>query len=95
MIKIRKGWISMKKFEYVIKDDVGIHARPAGVLVKEAKKYESKITISCDGKSAEATKLMAVMGLGVKCGQTVEVTVEGADEDTVVEEVKAFFETNL
>lgn len=85
----------MKKFEYVIKDEVGIHARPAGVLVKEAKKYESKITISCDGKSAEATKLMAVMGLGVKCGQTVEVTVEGSDEDTVVEEVKAFFETNL
>lgn len=85
----------MKKFEYVIKDEVGIHARPAGVLVKEAKKYESKITISCDGKSAEATKLMAVMGLGVKCGQTVEVTVEGSDEDIVVEEVKAFFETNL
>lgn len=85
----------MKKFEYVIKDEVGIHARPAGILVKEAKKYESKITISSNGKSAEATKLMAVMGLGVKCGQSVEVTVEGADEDTVVEEMKTFFEANL
>ncbi len=85
----------MKSFEYVVKDEVGIHARPAGILVKEAKKYESKITISKDGKSAEATKLMAVMSLGVKCGQTVEVTVEGADEDTAVEEIKAFFEQNL
>ena len=85
----------MKSFEYVVKDEVGIHARPAGILVKEAKKYESKITISKAGKSAEATKLMAVMSLGVKCGQTVEVTVEGADEDTAVEEIKAFFEQNL
>lgn len=85
----------MKKFEYVITDEVGIHARPAGILVKEAKKYESKITISCNGKSAEATKLMAVMGLGVKCGQTVEVTIEGADEDTTEKEIKTFFETNL
>lgn len=85
----------MKSFEYVIKDEVGIHARPAGILVKEAKKYESKITISKDGKSAEATRLMAVMSLGVKCGQTVEVTVEGADEDTALEGIKAFFEQNL
>ena len=85
----------MQKFSYVIKDEVGIHARPAGLLVKEAKKYESKITISKDGKSAEATKLMAVMGLGVKCGQSVEVSVEGGDEDAAFEGIKAFFEANL
>lgn len=85
----------MKKFEYVIKDEVGIHARPAGMLAKEAKKYESNIVIGKDGKKAEATKLMAVMGLGVKCGNTVEVEVDGADEDTAFEAVKAFFETNL
>lgn len=85
----------MKKFEYVVKDEVGIHARPAGLLVKEAKKYESKIMISKDGKSAEATKLMAVMGLGVKCGQSVEVSVEGGDEDAAFEGIKAFFESNL
>ena len=62
----------MKTFEYVIKDEVGIHARPAGLLVKEAKKYESRVTVSKDGKSAEATKLMAIMGLGVKCGRSEE-----------------------
>lgn len=85
----------MKHFEYVIKDSVGIHARPAGMLVKEAKKYESKIVINANGKSAEATKLMALMGLGVKCGQTVAVTVDGADEDTACEGIQAFFEGNL
>lgn len=85
----------MKKFEYVIKDEVGIHARPAGMLAKEAKKYASKIVISKDGKKAEATKLMAVMGLAVKCGNTVEVEVEGDDEDTAFEAVKTFFEANF
>lgn len=85
----------MKSFQYEIKDEVGIHARPAGLLVKEAKKYESKITISLDNKSAEATKLMALMGLGVKCGQTVEVSVEGTDEDAACESIRAFFESNL
>ena len=85
----------MKKFEYVIKDEVGIHARPAGLLVKEAKKYESKVSITKDGKSAEATKLMALMGLGVKCGESVEVSVDGADEDAAFEGIKAFFEANL
>ncbi len=85
----------MKNFEYVIKDSVGIHARPAGMLVKEAKKYESGIVIGANGKSAEATKLMAVMGLGVKCGQTVTVTVEGADEDAACEGIRAFLESSL
>lgn len=85
----------MKNFSYVIKDEVGIHARPAGLLVKEAKKYESKIILKKDGKQAEATKLMALMGLGVKCGQTVEVEISGADEEQAFESVKTFFEENL
>lgn len=85
----------MKNFNYTITDEIGIHARPAGLLAKEAKKYSSKITIHAGEKSAEATKLMALMQLGVKCGQTIEVTVEGEDEATAVEEIKAFFEQNL
>lgn len=85
----------MKQFEYTITDEVGIHARPAGILVKEAKKYESKITITRGEKTAEATKLMAIMGLGVKCGETVKVEVSGADEDAAYEGIKAFFEANF
>lgn len=85
----------MQKFSYVIKDEVGIHARPAGLLVKEAKNYESTIQIVKDSKSAAATKLMAIMGLGVKCGDTVEVQVEGPDEEAAFEGIKTFFENNL
>ncbi len=85
----------MKSFEYTIKDPVGLHARPAGILAKEARKYSSKITISCNGKSAEAVRLMGVMGLGVKSGQTVTVTVEGPDEETTFEAVRDFFTANL
>ncbi len=85
----------MKSFTYVINDELGIHARPAGLLVKEAKKYDSRIVLSKDGKSVEATKLMAVMGLAVKCGNTVEVTVEGGNEEAAYEGLKVFFETNL
>lgn len=85
----------MKNFSYVIKDEIGIHARPAGLLVKEAKKYGSKIVLKSGGKSAEASRLMAIMGMGVKCGQTVEVEIFGEDEDIAYEGMKAFFEENL
>lgn len=85
----------MQKFTYVIRDEVGIHARPAGLLVKAAKAYDCRIRIIKGGKSAEATKLMALMQLGVKCGDTVEVEVEGADEVRVCSDMKTFFENNL
>lgn len=85
----------MKSFSYTITDEVGIHARPAGLLVKEAKKYESKIVVKMGEKKAEATKLMALMGMGVKKDDTVTVEVEGADEDTAVNEIKTFFENNF
>lgn len=85
----------MKSFNYVIKDEIGIHARPAGLLVKEAKKFESAITLECGGKKAAATKLMAIMGMGVKTGNEVTVSAEGADEDVAIAAMKDFFEANL
>ena len=85
----------MQNFSYVIKDEVGIHARPAGLLVKEAKKYKKKKKIVKGEKSADAAKLMMVMSLGVKCGEEVAVEVEGEDEETACKEMKAFFESNL
>ena len=74
----------MKTFEYTIKDELGIHARPAGLLVKEAKKFESECTITKDGKTKKLTQLMMLMSLGVKQGDTVTVSAEGADEDAAV-----------
>lgn len=85
----------MKTFSYTVKDEVGIHARPAGLLAKKAKEFQSTITLEKDGKSPAATKLMAIMGMGVKCGDTVNITVEGADEDTAAAAMEEFFKTNL
>ena len=86
----------MKKFEYTITDPVGIHARPAGLLVKAAKALDSTVIIEkADGKSAAATKLMAVMGLGIKQGDTVFVTGEGGSEDANAAAMEQFFKDNL
>ena len=81
----------MKQFTYVVTDEIGIHARPAGLLVK----FQSTVMLTCKGKSAAATKLMAVMGMGVKHGDSVEVSVEGPDEDAAYEAMERFFRENL
>ena len=86
----------MKQFTYTITDPVGIHARPAGLLAKAAKALDSTVTIAkTDGKSAVATKLMALMGLGIKQGDTVTVTVEGSNEDANAVAMEQFFKDNL
>ena len=85
----------MNSFEYTIKDELGIHARPAGMLVKEAKKFASECTITKDGKTKKLTQLMMLMSLGVKQGDTVTVTAEGADEEAAAAALKEFFENNL
>ena len=86
----------MKQFSYTITDPVGIHARPAGMLAKAAKAMDSKITIAkADGKAAEAKKLMAVMGLGVKTGETVTFTIEGGDEEANAAAMEKFCKENM
>jgi phosphocarrier protein len=85
----------MKSFKYTIKDELGIHARPAGMLVKEAKNYESKITLEANGKSADISRLMAIMALGVKQGVEVTITAEGVDEDAAIAGIEAFLQENL
>ena len=85
----------MKEFQYVIKDEAGIHARPAGILVKQAAGYQSAVKITKGEKTADAKRIFGVMGLGVKTGEEVTITVEGADEDTAIAELEAFFKENL
>ena len=86
----------MKTFQYIITEPVGIHARPAGLLVKEVKALDSAVTIKkAEGKSVAATKLMAIMGLGIKQGDTVSVTLEGGNEDANAVALEEFFKENL
>lgn len=86
----------MKQFVYTITDPVGIHARPAGLLVKAIKGLDSTVTITrADGKSAGGTKLMALMGLGIKQGDTVTVSIEGGGEEANAAALEQFFKDNL
>lgn len=80
----------MKTFEYTIKDSVGIHARPAGMIVNKAKEFESAFTLQKDGRTADLKKLMSLMSLGVRSGDTVTITVEGPDEDRAAADMEKF-----
>lgn len=86
----------MKEFKYTITDETGIHARPAGLLVKEASKFSSNIEIKTDkGKIADAKRLFALMGLGVAHGDTITVCINGSDETQAEAALCSFLHENL
>ena len=86
----------MREFTYVVTEPIGIHARPAGLVVREAKKFpETQITMIKNGKEVNCQKLMRVMSLGVRHGESVVVRAEGADEDAAIAAMEAFFKSNL
>ena len=85
----------MKEFTHVIADPLGLHARPAGMLVKACAGYASAVTITAPTGKADAKRLMAVMRLAAKQGMELTVSIEGADEEKAATELKAFLEANL
>lgn len=86
----------MKQFEFTVSDPLGIHARPAGLLVKEAKAFaDTTVTITKNGTTVKATQLMKLMGLGVKQGDVVTVAADGANEDAAIAAMSDFFQKNL
>ena len=85
----------MKEITYKIKEEVGIHARPAGLLVKKASDFSSEITIVKGEKSVDAKKIFGVMSLGAKCGDEIKLTISGADEEQAAQELSKFLAENL
>jgi len=85
----------MKQFTYTIKDELGLHARPAGLLVKKAGSFKSNIHILKDSKSADGKRILGIMGLGVKQNDQITITVEGEDEEEAALELEGFFKNNL
>ena len=85
----------MKEFTYTIKDADGIHARPAGLLVKEAGKYKADIILRLGEKEGDAKRIFSVMSLGAKCGQTLAVNVAGDDEEVAAQALEQFLKENL
>ena len=87
----------MKKINYTVVAEAGIHARPAGLLVKQAASFKSDIKLlneeTC--KEADLKRLMAVMALGVKQGNRIVVTVEGEDEDEAYTVLESFLKENF
>lgn len=85
----------MKEFTYVIRDPEGLHARPAGLIVKLAQPYMSRITLEANGKSADCRRLFAVMKLAAKCGQELRVSAEGSDEEAAIRALQEFCSAEL
>ena len=85
----------MKEIKYVITDPLGMHARPAGMLVKAVAGYSSKITVTAPTGTADAKRLMALMRLAAKQGMELTITVDGADEEKATAELQAFLSANL
>jgi len=85
----------MKEFNFTITDPAGIHARPAGLLVRQAQPYTSEISVLKGERKANAKSMLSMMGLGAKSGETVIIKAEGADEETAIVELEAFFKANL
>lgn len=85
----------MKEFKYVITDPEGIHARPAGLLVKAVKEFACDIKIAKGEKAMNCKAIFGVMGLGVKNGDEVTLTFDGTDEDVACEAISKFMQENL
>lgn len=85
----------MREFTYTITDPEGIHARPAGLFVKEAAKFDCTITIAKDSKEVDAKRILGVMGLGVKSGQEIVLKTEGKDEDAAMDALCSFLQENM
>ena len=83
----------MVSFDYLIHDAMGLHARPVGLVVKAVKPYQdSQITITHNGRQADAKRMFAVMGLRVKQGETITVSVQGGDEQKIADQIRGIFE---
>jgi phosphotransferase system HPr (HPr) family protein len=85
----------MKEYEYTITDPNGIHARPAGLLVQKMQEFKSAVSIHRDGESADGKKLIALMKLRLKSGQTFTIKAEGEDEEAAIEAAQVFLQQNL
>ncbi len=84
----------MTSFDYTIKDELGLHARPAGVMVKRLKEVPANISVMCGTRRADGKKLFQLMGMAVKQGETVTVEIDGENEEALREELLAFFAEN-
>ncbi|MDR1689192.1 MAG: HPr family phosphocarrier protein [Clostridiales bacterium] len=85
----------MVTLNYTINDDLGIHARPAGIIVRQAKNSKSQVFLRKGDKQVNASNILGIMGLGVKKGETVQICAEGPDETEAAQNMLNLFKENL
>ena len=85
----------MVKQRVTIKNPTGLHLRPAGILCKEAMQFKSLITFEFDGNVSNAKSVLSVLGACVKCGDEIELTREGDDEDEALKRLIEAIESGL
>lgn len=79
----------MKTFDYTIKNPEGLHARPAGALIKECSAFSSQIDISAHGQTVSLKGgIFSLMSLGLRRGDTISVKFTGEDEEKAFEKIK-------
>ncbi len=67
------------QFTAILKNRVGLHARPAALFVRTSKKFEAEITVEKEGNKADGKKILGVLGLGAEKGDSVTVYLDGPD----------------
>lgn len=82
----------MVSFDYTIKDPMGFHARPVGIMVKAASTYKAtKVTVNHNDKQADGKRMFAILGLQINQGDTINITVEGENEQELAETIRTIF----
>lgn len=87
--------IFMVSQKVVIKNPTGLHLRPAGILCKEAMQFKSLITFTFRDSTANAKSVLSVLGACVKCGDEIELTCEGEDEEEALKALVNAIESGL
>ena len=85
----------MIKQKVIVKNQLGLHLRPAGILCRTAMLYKSHITLTCGTATVNAKSVLSVLGAGVKTGDVVEITCEGMDEQEALDVLVELFESGL
>lgn len=86
----------MKSCAATVRNEFGIHCRPSAVIAQEVRSYPGRITVrTSDGREADPRRLLELISLGIHCGESVSIEVDGPDEDRVCARLVELFETNF
>lgn len=80
----------MKQAAFTITNEVGLHARPAAQFVQVTSKFKSAVSVTKDGTRVDGRSIIGVLSLGAKKGATIEVEVDGPDEDEAMAAIAEF-----